>query len=96
MVCFLAGARELSILQNVQTGSAAHPASYSMGYWAHPLKHEDDHSTPSSTIVKNEWRYTSTPPILLYGMQGTISTSCLITVSFLIGNNLDLQLGIKL
>jgi len=95
MVCFLACARELSILQNVLTGSAAHPASYSIGYWALPLKHEDDHSPPSSTIVKNEWRYTSTPPVFPYGMQGTISPSCLITVSFLMGNNLDLQLGIK-
>jgi hypothetical protein len=95
MVCFLASARELSILPNVQTGSAAHPASYSMGYWALPLKHEDDHSPPSSTIVKNEWRYTTIPPVFLYGMHGTISPSYLITVSFLMGNNPDLQLGIK-
>ena len=26
-----------------------------------------DHSTPSSDEVKNEWRYTSIPPICIYG-----------------------------
>jgi len=28
---------------------------------------EDDHSPQSSAFVKNEWRYTSTPPIRLNG-----------------------------
>jgi hypothetical protein len=32
------------------------------------LGHEADHSPPSSAKVKNAWSYTSTPPILLYGM----------------------------
>lgn len=27
------------------------------------LGHEDDHPPPSSAKVKNDWRYTSTPPI---------------------------------
>jgi hypothetical protein len=27
-----------------------------------------DHSTPSSAKIKNEWRYTSTPPICLHGV----------------------------
>jgi hypothetical protein len=28
---------------------------------------EDDHFPPSSAEVKNEWRYTSTPPVRLRG-----------------------------
>jgi hypothetical protein len=28
-----------------------------------------DHSPPSSTEFKNEWIYTSSPPICLYGME---------------------------
>jgi len=30
--------------------------------------YEADHSSPSSAKVKNEWRYTSTPLIYLYGV----------------------------
>jgi hypothetical protein len=29
---------------------------------------EADHSSPSSTEVKNEWSYKSTPPIRLHGV----------------------------
>jgi hypothetical protein len=30
--------------------------------------HEAHHSPPSSVEVKNEWSYTSTPPIRLHGV----------------------------
>jgi hypothetical protein len=32
------------------------------------LGHEAEHSPPSITDVKNEWSYTSTPPIRLHGV----------------------------
>jgi hypothetical protein len=31
-------------------------------------EHEADHLLPSSADVKNEWIYTSTPPVHIYGM----------------------------
>jgi len=33
------------------------------------LRHETNHSPPSSVKVKNEWNYTTTPPICLHGVQ---------------------------
>jgi hypothetical protein len=57
-----------SLPYHVQTGSGAHPASYTMGTtypggggglkW--PMR-EPDLSPPSSVEVKNAWSYTSTP-----------------------------------
>jgi hypothetical protein len=32
------------------------------------LRYNADHSPPSSVKVKNAWRYTSIPPILLHGV----------------------------
>ena len=32
------------------------------------LGHEVNHSPPPSAEVKNEWRYASTPPVGLHGM----------------------------
>jgi len=57
-VQFLAGARDFSLLQHVQTSSKAHPASYSMGMGV-PSQgvrwpwHEIDHSPPATARVKN-------------------------------------------
>jgi hypothetical protein len=31
-------------------------------------RHEEDHSLPYSAEVKNEWSYTSSPPIRLHGV----------------------------
>jgi hypothetical protein len=49
-----------------QTGSGAHPASYPTGigslFGVKRPEREADHSSPSSTEIKNVWRYTSTPP----------------------------------
>jgi hypothetical protein len=54
-------------LYRVQTGSGAHPASYSMGTGGPSLGvkrqgREVDHSLASSAEVKNGWSYASTPP----------------------------------
>ena len=52
--------------RKLQTGSGAHPASYSIGT-GFPLpgvnwtELEVNRSPPYCVVVKNEWRYTSTP-----------------------------------
>jgi hypothetical protein len=54
--------QDFSLLYVVQTGSEAHPASYS---WVLGVKRpgsEADHSLPYRAEVKNTWIYTSTPP----------------------------------
>lgn len=60
------GARDSSLLQNIQTSSPAHPASYSMGNRGPILGikrpgWEADHSPPSSADIKIERSYISTP-----------------------------------
>jgi len=47
---------------------------------------ESDHSAPSDSKVKNEWRYTSTPPICLYVVQRDIF-NCLANFSVKILSN---------
>ena len=61
----LIGARNSSLLWNVQTGSVTHRGSFPGTKW---LRHEVNHSPPSSAKVKNEWSCTSTPPICLHGV----------------------------
>jgi hypothetical protein len=66
---FLAGAEKgfSSLSNHIHIGSGVHPASYPMDNrdlftrvkWLEP---EADHSPPSTTEVKNMWRYISTPP----------------------------------
>jgi hypothetical protein len=54
----------------VQTGSGAHPPSYTMALTPEvktPVR-VADHSPPSSPEVKNAWSYTSTPPTRLHGV----------------------------
>ena len=68
-VQILAGARDVSLLQDVRTGSEAHKAPYSAGYRASFLEAvqpepEINHSPTSGAKVKNEWSYTSTPMFL--------------------------------
>ena len=58
------------LLQNVQTGSRAHPASYSMGNRRVLLvmkrtARDIGHSPPSSAMVMTKWSYTSAPSIRL-------------------------------
>jgi hypothetical protein len=52
--------RDFSPLQNVQTGSSAHPVSYSEGTGV-LAGGEVDHPSPSTATVKNEWSCTSAP-----------------------------------
>jgi hypothetical protein len=59
---------DFSLHHPVYTSSGAETASCPMGTRAHTLgvkqtKHETNHSPPSKAEVKNEWSYTSTPPI---------------------------------
>jgi hypothetical protein len=72
-VRFPAGAGNFSLHHRVQNSSGAHTASYPMGTrgsfpGVKRLGREADHSSPSNAEVKNEWSYTSTPPIRLHGV----------------------------
>ena len=63
----------------IQTGSGAQPASYSVGIrFVHLVNsevHEVNHLPSSSVKVKNEWSYTSTPPIRLHSVDRESFTS---------------------
>jgi hypothetical protein len=59
--------QEFSLLNVVQTGSGAYPASYPMGTGGFfpggkAAGCEADHSPPTTAEVKKMWIYTSTPP----------------------------------
>jgi hypothetical protein len=71
-----------SLLQNVQIGSGVHPASYSKGTGVPSREQRGlsfNYSPPSSTEVKNEWSYTSIPPICLHGVDREIFTFIVIS-----------------
>jgi hypothetical protein len=62
------GIGKTSVVQNMQTGSGAHPTTYPVGtgkgdgaltLWVKWPEHETDHSPSSSAEAKNEWSYTS-------------------------------------
>jgi hypothetical protein len=61
-----------SLLQHIQAGRRAHPASYSIdsGFSSVLKRPRRDVNHPSSSTaeIKNEWSYTSTPPIWLHGV----------------------------
>jgi hypothetical protein len=57
-----------SLCHCFQTKSGAHQASYPGVMWVKQPGCEADHSLPSPTKIKNEWRYTSFPPICLHGV----------------------------
>jgi hypothetical protein len=68
----MVGARNVSPLKNIQTGSGTHPAFYLVGTEGLPLGikqpwHVSDHS-PSSSAVVNEWSYISATALCLCGM----------------------------
>jgi hypothetical protein len=59
--------------KNVQKGNGVHLASYPIGTRAlslgvKPAKRKADQSLPFSAKVKNEKRYSATPPVLLEGV----------------------------
>jgi hypothetical protein len=70
VVWFPGGVTDFSLLQVIQAGSEADQplirfvlGTLSLGMkW---LGHKVDHSNPPSVKVKNEWSYTSTPPMLV-------------------------------
>jgi hypothetical protein len=69
-VRFSAGARDVSLLSSVQTGSGAHPASYPMDTGGsfpgvkRPMR-EAEQSPPSSAEIKSGG---ALPPVLLHGV----------------------------
>jgi hypothetical protein len=64
MVGFLAGARDFSVLQNVQTSMQFVLRSFSP--WIKQTGREAGHSPPSYAEVKNEWSYTLTSHMPLW------------------------------
>jgi hypothetical protein len=84
-----AGARDLSRLQNVETGFGAHPVSSSVcsgvicwggGGGVKRPGSQVDRSLPASSGVRNEWSCTSARPICFHGVDGnnfTFFTTCL-------------------
>ena len=65
--------QEISLLQNGQVGSGAHPASYAWGTQGalagvKGLGHEADHSSLYNAQVRNEQSCAFTPPVCLHGM----------------------------
>jgi hypothetical protein len=83
---FPAGAGNFSLHHRVQNGSWAHTASYPMGTRGsfpgvkRPVR-EADHPLHLVPRSKNEWSYSSTPPILFHGM--VLSQSTGTTLPFL-------------
>ena len=70
---FTAGVRDFCLIESVQPRlRSTQPVSQCVpGAFSSPvklLKREADHSPQSSTHVKNEWSYTSTPLICLHGV----------------------------
>jgi hypothetical protein len=60
------------MFQIVQTGSASHAASSSMGLFPRRVKRpgrDVEHSPPSTTEAQKEWRYNFTTPIRLHGVE---------------------------
>lgn len=62
--------------KTMQTVPETHPTSYSMSigvfFWGGGvkkwMKSDNDHSLSSTTNVKNEWSYTSPPPLRLHAL----------------------------
>jgi hypothetical protein len=72
------GTRHFPLFQTAQTGSAAHPASNSIGTevlsWGKAAGREVEHSPRTSTEVKNEWSYISTSQYVFMAQTGITST----------------------
>jgi hypothetical protein len=68
-------AEDFSHLKNAQTGRGAHPASYTVCTGVLSQETKDlscgfHHAPPSNAELRNEWSYTPTPAICLYGVDG--------------------------
>lgn len=73
-VWFPARERGLSLLENNQRISGAHPASHSVGTPAYSGRRVELTTYPSNAKVKNEWIYTSVPILCLLGLHRGKST----------------------
>ena len=62
--------KRFSFLRSMQTGSVANPVSCSMHTRVLSGGGGVDNSPPSSAKVKNEWSYSSAPPVCLQGIDG--------------------------
>jgi hypothetical protein len=74
--------KKFSFFQNVYINSEAYPITHSMGtgVFLRRIKRsgrEVDHLPPTSAEVKNEWSYTSSPPIPLHDIDRDNSVSLL-------------------
>jgi hypothetical protein len=73
-VWFLVGAGNFSLHHHIQNSSGAHPASYPMGTRDSFPRGKSGRGVKLTTHLplvprsKNEWSYTSTPPICLHGV----------------------------
>ena len=70
-VRMLAVARGFSLPQNVQTGSWAHQASYSVCTGLFPVGSDVDHSPPYNAEIRSEWSCTSAPLYTFLEWTGT-------------------------
>jgi hypothetical protein len=68
ILCTPARVRDFSILRNVQTGCVAHSAGVTLLARVKRPGSEDDDLPLTTVEVKNEWNYTSTPPVCLRGV----------------------------
>ena len=61
---------KIFVIKNVKTGSGAHPASSSLSSFQRLKRPDRDvqRSPPTSPGLKNESRYTSTPPPSFHGV----------------------------
>jgi len=75
VVPFTAGVRDFCLIENIQLPlRPIQPVTQcvleAFSLRVMLLKREADHSPQSSTEVKNEWSYTSTPLLCLHGVCG--------------------------
>ena len=83
----LVGVRDVPLLQNVQTSSGAtqSPIQWAPGFFPRVKWPERDVDSwpPYRALVRNEWSYTSTPPMCLHGVDSTLSRQVTSGLTFL-------------
>lgn len=84
-----AGARNLSLFQNIQSGFEAHSASYSVARRAlspevkRPVL-EDDYSPSYNAEFKKDWKYTSKFPVCFHGLYRASFNFLIVTSRFVL------------
>ena len=74
---------DVSLLQNVLTAAGIDPDTCVLSPSAKRAAFKFDHSSPSDAEIKNEWRYTSTPPHVCIAFAETMYLERLHSVSVL-------------